>query len=143
MTAKELIDLFQFRMTTSYNEQVWAVAIVGSLFGFLIVNVKELVKLIDFKWLVRSVWVITGICILFIFTRFGIYWHYSGLIDSQNPALINLSWFKSICRWVVLFSGTLVYTTVIIAINRVTILTYKAYISKQKQTEMSQQSGPD
>ncbi len=130
MTEKEILDLIQSRMSTSYNEQIWAVTIVSSLCGFIIVNAKKLRKTISYKWLTGGIWIITGLCFLFILSRFGIYLHYSNLLDNEIKTMTEYSWYASLCRWFVLFSGTLIYSVIIFGMNRATILICKNAYSK-------------
>ena len=137
---KELIELIQSRMVTSYNEQIWAVTIVSSLCGFVIVNAKKLTKSIDFNFLAAAIWIITGVCFFFILTRFGIHLHYSRLIDKEYPLFIDLPWYLTICRWIVLVSGTLLYLTIIACMNRAAIYICKKSFSEQSYDVPGKQS---
>lgn len=133
MIEKEILDLIQSRMLISYSEQTWAVTIVSSLCGFVIVNANRLRKSVSFKWLTGGVWTLTGLCFLFILSRFLIYLHYSNLIDNEIRTLTEHTWYISLCRWFVLFSGTLIYSVILFGMNRATILICKkAYLTRNK-----------
>ncbi len=107
-----ILELIQKRMATSYNEQIWAVALVGSMSGFVITQVDRLVASIDYKKIRLGIWIVTSLCVLFIILRHGVYWHYNSIIDKEFSILKELSPTMTFLRYVVLFSGAILYTSI-------------------------------
>ena len=121
----EILELIQTRMATSYNEQIWAVALVGSMSGFVITQVDRLIASIDYKKIKLGVWIVTFLCVLFILLRHGVYLHYSSIIDQEYSILKELSPTMTFLRWVVLSSGALLYTSITVGMAIAAVLTCK------------------
>jgi len=68
------------RMGRAYQEQVWAVALVGSAAGFLIAQRERIVPLLRRPPLLAlGVWVTGVLALLFIWSRHAIYLHYDAI----------------------------------------------------------------
>lgn len=121
----DLLELIQTRMATSYNEQIWAVALVGSMCGFAITQVDRLIAAISYKKIRNGIWTVTALCVLFILLRHGVYMHYSGIIDQEYAALKALSPAMTFSRGVVLLSGAFLYSSIAVGMCIAAVLTCK------------------
>lgn len=121
----ELLNIVQQRMTTSYNEQLWTVALAASMSGFLITQADRLIASIDYKIIRIGIWIVTSLCVLFIILRHGVYLHYSSLLDNELPTLKDLSTTMTIIRYMVLSSGMLLYTSITVGMAIAADLTCK------------------
>jgi len=121
----EFLELIQTRMATSYNEQLWAVALVGSMNGFVITQVDRLIASIDYKRIKLGIWIVTTLCVLFILSRHGVYLHYSSIIDQEYSILKELSPTMTFFRWAVLSSGALLYTCITVGMTIAAVIVCK------------------
>ena len=131
----EILELIQKRMATSYNEQLWAVALVASMSGFVITQVDRLVASIDYKIIRRGIWIVTSLCVLFILLRHGVYLYYNNIIDQECSIIKELSPRMTFLRSVVSFSGVLLYTSVTVGMAIAAILTCKKAVKLKKEAE--------
>ncbi len=120
-----ILELIQQRMATSYNEQLWTVALVGSMSGFVITQVDRLVASVDYKKIRLGIWIVTSLCVLFILLRHGIYLHYNSIIDKEFSILKELSPTMTFLRYVVLSSGAILYTSITVGMATAAVLTCK------------------
>jgi len=131
----EILELIQKRMTTSFNEQLWAVALVASMSGFVIMQVDRLVASIDYKKIRLGIWIVTSLCVLFILLRHGVYLHYNSIIDQEFSILRELSPTMTFLRYVVLSSGVLLYTSFTVGMAIAGVLTCKKAVKLKKEAE--------
>ena len=131
----EILELIQKRMATSYNEQLWAVALVGSMSGFVITQVDRLVASIDYKKIRLGIWIVTALCVLFILLRHGIYLHYNSIIDKEFSILKELSPTMTFLKCVVLSSGALLYTSITVGMAIAAVLTCKKAVKLKKEAK--------
>ena len=121
-------------MIASYNEQLWALTLVTLMNGFVIMQVDQFLSSIGYKKIKLSIWIVTFLCIIFILLRHGVYWHYSSIIDQEYYILREFSPIKTFLRYVVLFSGMVLYTSMTIGVAIAAILTCKKAIKLKKKT---------
>ena len=71
-----LFDLCGQRMTTAYQEQVWAVAMVGGVNGFVASQAPRLEAAFGLGTAATAVAAVSLLALLFVWSRHAIYVHY-------------------------------------------------------------------
>lgn len=77
----ELLDLYQLRMDKCAAEQFWAMAMVASMNGFVLLHARKLLKMINFKLLGYGLAIITVLFCAYIVSRHFIYLEYDSLAN--------------------------------------------------------------
>lgn len=75
----DLLGFFKDRMARAYEEQVWAVALIGAMNGFIISKVRDLVSAIKPSIIILGTYVTTALALLFIWSRHAVFVHYDDL----------------------------------------------------------------
>lgn len=115
----DVVNYLQDRIARSYEEQVWAVAILGAMNGFVISQADKLKTVLKPSLIVWGIRCITLLGLLFIWSRHGVYMFYDRQVKhlvASNPDYImpQLTLFEIGAREAVTWSGVLLYTLVII-----------------------------
>lgn len=115
----DLLSFFQDRMARAYAEQVWAVLLVGSMNGFVIKEARTLLDALKSALVVWGIRIITGLALLFIWSRHAIFLHYDGLAKQilalHSPAVsTGLSNFQQVGAITVGWSGVALYTLLVV-----------------------------
>ncbi len=115
----DLLGFFQDRMARAYAEQVWAVALVGSMNGFVINQARTLLEALKPAPMVWGIRIITILTLLFIWSRHAIFLHYDGLAKQilalHSPAVsTGLSNFQQVAAITVGWSGVALYSLLVV-----------------------------
>ena len=127
-----LLEIFQHRMDTAAKEQVWSVAILGSLNAFVITKASDLRRALTEAEAFWGIVIVTVLVCLFIWSRHGIYWFYSRQHDgnltnlASRSHLSDLKWFEAAARFCVLWSGVLLYTAICVGMAFASIQVLKS-----------------
>jgi hypothetical protein len=117
----EKLSFYMGRMGRAYEEQVWAVALVGSAAGFLIAQADRVLPLLHRPLLADGVWATGVLALLFIWSRHFIYRHYDALSRSIVPT--STDGVPSAARMLAAWSGIALYTMLVLGM---TVLASKA-----------------
>jgi hypothetical protein len=118
--SPELLEFMQGRMSTAYQEQVWAVALVGSLNAFVAVNASKLRNAI-WPWLIHlALVVVSAAALALVWSRHLIYVHYDEcaklmLLEASRTAC-GPSWTSPAGAWLARWSGVSLYTLLIVGL---------------------------
>jgi hypothetical protein len=117
MQIADLLSFFKERMAQAYVEQIWAVALMGSMNAFVILNASKL-EARRTRLLAWGVGLAAFFSLLFIWSRQGIFQYYNALakklIAEHAPMpLPDLTWLQAVASKVVGWSGVLLYTLVV------------------------------
>jgi hypothetical protein len=126
----DLLEIFQHRMDTAAAEQVWSVAILGSLNAFVITKATDLRRALTEAQAVWGVRIVTALVCLFIWSRHGVYWFYSRQHDAvieqtPNSHLSDLTWLETAARLGVIWSGVVLYTAICVGMALASIRALK------------------
>ena len=117
----DFIGFFQDRISTAYKEQIWAVALVGSMNAFVVTQAKLLLECFDYWPVVLSVSFVSLLAVFFVWSRHSIYLYYDKCIKEKLPEVKNLNdslcsfeWILTFCRFLVRWSGVTLYTLIIV-----------------------------
>jgi len=127
----DLLSFFQDRMARAYAEQVWAVLLVGSMNGFVIKEARTLLDALNSALVVWGIRIITGLALLFIWSRHAIFLHYDGLAKQilalHSPAVsTGLSNFQQVAAITVGWSGVALYTLLVVGMAYAALRTLSA-----------------
>jgi hypothetical protein len=89
----EYLGFFQERMATAYQEQTWAVALVGGMNAFVASHASRLLKAFKHWFLQVAVGVVSLFALGFVWSRHFIFMHY----DDSVKALLALDAAGSLC----------------------------------------------
>jgi len=114
----DVLSYLQDRIARSYEEQVWVVAILGAMNGFVISQADKLKTVLNPSVIVWGIRCVTLLGILFVWSRHGVYMFYDRQVKQlveSNPDYImpQLTLFEIAAREAVAWSGVLLYTLVI------------------------------
>lgn len=117
------INIYQTRMDKCTREQFWAVALLSSMNGFVIIQKDVLISVLCPVHIVIGIIFATLICAAFIISRHFIYLHYDKLIKPIIGSKIKL---KSITKNTAMLSGVFLYIliSVMIAIVSIRVILY-------------------
>ncbi len=115
-------DFFGFcvdRMGRAYEEQVWAVALVGAMAGFLAAQAQQFVKVIRYSLLLAGLWVTCLLALVFIWSRHFIFLHYDHLakllIDLSAPgAMCSQDRISPTAKFLAGWSGVFLYSVLVL-----------------------------
>jgi hypothetical protein len=116
------VTFLQDRIGRLYQEQVWAVALVLGTSSFVVGYAKTLAAVVGRQKLEWCVRLVGFFALLFVWSRHAIYLHYDGLLKksiSTDPgfSLFKLTPFQETARFVVGWSGVILYTLIILAMT--------------------------
>jgi hypothetical protein len=117
MQFADLLSFFKERMAQAYAEQIWAVALMGSMNAFVIIHAPKL-EARRTKLLAWGVGLGAFLALLFIWSRQGIFHYYNALakklIAEHAPVpLPDPTWLQAAASRAVGWSGVLLYTLVV------------------------------
>jgi len=117
MQFADLLSFFNERMAQAHAEQIWAVALIGSMNAFVILHAPKL-EARRTKLLAWGVGTGAFLALLFIWSRQGIFHYYNALakklIAQHAPVpLPDLTWLQAVASTAVGWSGVLLYTLVV------------------------------
>ncbi|MCG6964247.1 MAG: hypothetical protein LJE95_13385 [Acidobacteria bacterium] len=116
--APDPLDFYLNRMARAYQEQVWAVALVGGLCVFVAAHAERLLGAFNLWTVTRAVVLLSVLTLAFVWSRHFIFVNYdrrtkaalesaaSGSVDGVPPALAALA------RW----SGISLYSLIVIGL---------------------------
>ena len=118
--SPELLSFMQTRMSTAYQEQVWAVALVGALNAFVAINGRKLRNAI-WPWLIHSaVVVVSALALAFVWSRHIIYVHYDDcaklMLSEASRTVCGPSWASPAGAWLARWSGVTLYSLIIVGL---------------------------
>lgn len=117
MQPQDLLSFCQERMSQAYVEQVWAVALVGGMCGFVISQAGKLAAALSRRAWSWGVGLAATLALLFVWSRHGIYRFYDAWtrqILSGSPAGgLRLIGGSQAWRSAVGWSGVALYTLII------------------------------
>jgi hypothetical protein len=121
MQFADLLSFFKERMAQAYAEQIWAVALMGSMNAFVILHAPKL-EARRTRLLSWGVGLGALFALLFIWSRQGIFQYYNALtkklIAEHGPIdLPDPTWIQGIASKAVGWSGVLLYTLVVIGMT--------------------------
>ena len=114
----DLVSFAQDRIATALTEQLWAVALVGALNGFIASHSKELLGGFRRSVLVAGVSITSTLALFFIWSRHFIFMHYDGLakaaIGAATPgALCPPDRVSPTLGFIAAWSGVFLYSLVV------------------------------
>ncbi len=116
--APDPLDFYLDRMARAYQEQVWAVALVGGLCVFVAAHAERLLGAFNLWTVTWAVVLLSVLTLAFVWSRHFIFVNYdrrtkaaletaaSGPVDGVPPALVALA------RW----SGVSLYSLIVIGL---------------------------
>ena len=118
----DLLGFYRDRMAKSYEEQVWAVALVGSMNGFIISQAQTLLRVLNPHTLVWGLYLIALVTLAFIWSRHGIFVYYDRLVkqimaDHSPIPLPSLTGLEAVATKIVGWSGVVLYTLLVIGMT--------------------------
>jgi ferric-dicitrate binding protein FerR (iron transport regulator) len=121
MQIADLLSFFKERMAQAYAEQIWAVALIGSMNAFVIKYAPKLEERRT-RLLAWGIGLGAALALLFIWSRQGIFHYYNALakklIAEQAPvSLPDPSWLQAVASQAVGWSGVLLYTLVVAGVT--------------------------
>lgn len=118
----DLLSYFVDRTGRAYEEQIWAVALVSAVAGFLTAQAEKVVELAR-KWLLLlGVWATCLLALVFIWSRHFIFLHY----DTLARTVVDISAAGSLCspdrvspvaKHLAGWSGVSLYTVIVVAMT--------------------------
>ena len=117
----DFLGFFQERMATAYQEQTWAVAIVGALNAFVASHASLLLRGFR-RWLVlTAVWLTSILALGFVWSRHLIYLHYDECVKAAlNVAasgyLCGPSRVQPLYSFLARWSGVTLYSLIIVGL---------------------------
>jgi hypothetical protein len=114
----DYLSFFQDRMARAYEEQMWAVALVGGMNAYVGSQAKQLLRSFKYSTAVIGVAITSLAALAFVVSRHLIFVHYDRqlrtLLSAAGNALINVQNSVPACyETVARYSGVLFYTMVI------------------------------
>jgi hypothetical protein len=128
----DLLGFFQDRMARSYEEQVWAVALVGSMNGFIISQARNLLIALNPRILAWGIYLTALVALAFVWSRHGIFVYYDRLAkqimaDHSPIALPGLTGLEAVARLIVGWSGVALYTLLVIGMTYASLRVLRTY----------------
>jgi hypothetical protein len=121
----EMLSFYMDRMGRAYEEQVWAVALVGSAAGFLIAKADRIVPLLRRPPLLAfGVWVTGVLALLFIWSRHFIFLHYDAL--SRALLALGADGVPPAARQLAAWSGITLYTLLVLGMTVMASRTFRS-----------------
>jgi len=122
----DLLSYFVDRTGRAYEEQIWAVALVGAMAGFLFTQAERVVAVVRRSLLVVGVWATCILALVFIWSRHFIFVHYDTLaratLDMNAPgALGSPDRVPPVARLLAGWSGVSLYTIIVVAMTIVAV----------------------
>ncbi len=119
MDVKDLLEFLQQRMAQAYTEQVWTVAIVAAMCGFVVSKREKLIPWCGARLVSWGVRFAALLAVLFIWSRHGIYVYYNRvagrLIASHAPvAMPQGNPLLDAAGMAVGWSGVLLYSALVL-----------------------------
>jgi len=116
------LSILQDRMGRSYQEQVWTVAVVGGVNGFVIGQATLLASVLGASAVIAGLSLIGFLALLFLWSRHAIYRHYDGLLrelisQGTDGRFFEFTRIQKLARDLVGWSGILLYSLITLAMT--------------------------
>jgi hypothetical protein len=115
------VDMLGFcldRMGRAYEEQVWAVALVGAMAALVISQAERVLVTARYWILIAGLWATSALAMVFVWSRHFIFDYYKGLSRTiigrdASLSLIPTDGVSPLAAWLAKWSGVSLYTVII------------------------------
>ena len=123
------VDLLGYcldRMGRAYEEQIWAVALVGAMAAVVISQSESVIHAARYWILIAGLWATSVLAMVFVWSRHFIFDHYNSLArriidDSASGSLIPPDGASTTATWLAKWSGVSLYTLIIAGMTIVAV----------------------